>query len=77
MSRQVQLLRLLLPDLDASLAASTAAQQRWREVAAALQELADAAANINSSANGTTSAAVASWGQQEAQLMYLVQAAIG
>lgn len=71
LSRQVQLLRLLLPDLDASLAASSAAQQRWRDVAAALQELADTVSSSSSSN------AAPGMDQLVAELMQLVEDAIG
>jgi hypothetical protein len=85
LSHQAQLLRLLLPDLDSSLVAASAAQQRWMDVAAALQELADAVSSGSSSCISSSSSCGGalswspqwSWAQQEAQLMDLVQTAIG
>jgi hypothetical protein len=73
LSRQVQLLRLLLPDLDTSLAAVSTAAQRWREVATALQEMTDAI--MSGSISSSTSKAF--WAQQEPQLMILVHTAVG
>jgi hypothetical protein len=73
LSRQVQLLRLLLPDLDLQLASSSAAQQHWIDVAQALQEMTDAI--LSGSISSDTAAAF--WAQQEPQLMILVHTAVG
>lgn len=59
----MQLLRLLLPDLDQTLAAKRAALQQWEAVGAALQLMQPAGGSVD-------------WAKDEAVIMDMVMTAI-